>query len=142
MKGYKLSLLTALIASYAISHTATAQTPALEEVLVTAQKRVQSLKDVPISVNAIGGEKLEKDGITSIERMADYIPSFNMTQTGIGTNISIRGITSGVNQGFEQSAAQFVDGVHFGRAQLARAPFLDIERVEVLHWREHQNRRI
>lgn len=132
MKGYKLSLLTALIASYAISHTATAQTPALEEVLVTAQKRVQSLKDVPISVNAIGGEKLEKDGITSIERMADYIPSFNMTQTGIGTNISIRGITSGVNQGFEQSAAQFVDGVHFGRAQLARAPFLDIERVEVL----------
>ena len=132
MKGYKLSLLTALIAGYAISHTATAQTPALEEVLVTAQKRVQSLKDVPISVNAIGGEKLEKDGITSIERMADYIPSFNMTQTGIGTNISIRGITSGVNQGFEQSAAQFVDGVHFGRAQLARAPFLDIERVEVL----------
>ena len=71
MKGYKLSLLTALIAGYAISHTATAQTPALEEVLVTAQKRVQSLKDVPISVNAIGGEKLEKDGITSIERMAD-----------------------------------------------------------------------
>jgi iron complex outermembrane receptor protein len=132
VKGYKLSLLAALIASYAISPSLSAQTPALEEVLVTAQKRVQSLKDVPISINAIGGEKLEKDGITSIERMADYIPSFNMTQTGIGTNISIRGITSGVNQGFEQSAAQFIDGVHFGRAQLARAPFLDIERVEVL----------
>lgn len=132
MKGLKLRLLTALIASYAVSQSAVAQTPVLEEMLVTAQKRVQSLKDVPISVNAIGGEKLEKDGITGIERMADYIPSFNMTQTGIGTNISIRGITSGVNQGFEQSAAQFVDGIHFGRAQLARAPFLDIERVEVL----------
>lgn len=122
----------AVIMGYAVSPMATAQTPALEEIYVTAQKRTQTLKEVPISVNAISGDKIEKGGITSIERMADYIPSFNMTQTGIGTNISIRGITSGVNQGFEQSAAQFVDGVHFGRAQLARAPFLDLERVEVL----------
>lgn len=106
--------------------------PALEEILVTAQKRVQSLREVPISVNALGGEKIESAGITSIERIADYIPSFNMTQTGIGTNIAIRGISSGVNQGFEQSAAQYVDGIHFGRAQLARAPFLDVERIEVL----------
>lgn len=132
MKGYKLSLLAAFIASYTISPFTSAQTPELEEIFVTAQKRVQSLRDVPISVNAVDGVKLEEGGITSIERMADYIPSFNMTQTGIGTNISIRGITSGVNQGFEQSAAQFVDGVHFGRAQLARAPFLDIAQVEVL----------
>lgn len=109
-----------------------AQTPTLEEVLVTAQKREQSLRDVPISVNTLTGDKLDSAGISGVERMADFIPSFNMTQTGIGTTISIRGISSGVNQGFEQSAAMFVDGVHFGRAQLARAPLLDIERVEVL----------
>lgn len=132
MNSPKLRLLAALIAAYAVSPIATAQAPALEEIFVTAQKRTQSITDVPISINAVTGDKLEKSGLTSIERMADYIPSFNMTQTGIGTNISIRGITSGVNQGFEQSAAQFVDGIHFGRAQLARAPFLDIERVEVL----------
>lgn len=132
MKGQKLRALTVLVAAHIITPLACAQAPTLEEVYVTAQKRTQSLKDVPISLNAISGEKIEKSGITSIERMADYIPSFNMTQTGIGTNISIRGITSGVNQGFEQSAAQFVDGIHFGRAQLARAPFMDIERVEVL----------
>lgn len=132
MKGQKLCVLAAVISGYAVHAVAVAQTPALEEIYVTAQKRTQSLQEVPISLNAISGEKIEKSAITSIERMADYIPSFNMTQTGIGTNISIRGITSGVNQGFEQSAAQFVDGIHFGRAQLARAPFLDIERVEVL----------
>lgn len=132
MNGLKLRTLTVIITAYIISPLVSAQGPALEEIYVTAQKRTQSLKEVPISLNAISGEKIEQAGITSIERMADYIPSFNMTQTGIGTNISIRGITSGVNQGFEQSAAQFIDGVHFGRAQLARAPFLDIERVEVL----------
>ena len=131
MNKFRVNLISLAVAS-AVSLPAIAQEPALEEVLITAQKRTQKLQDVPISVNALAGEKIEDAGITSIERIADYIPSFNMTQTGIGTNIAIRGISSGVNQGFEQSAAQFVDGVHFGRSQLARAPFLDIERVEVL----------
>lgn len=127
-----LSLLAVAVASYSATPAATAQGPVLDEILITAQKREQRMIDVPVSVNALSGEKIEESGITSIERMADYIPSLNMTQTGIGTTISIRGISSGVNQGFEQSAAQFVDGIHFGRAQLARAPFLDLERVEVL----------
>lgn len=131
MKNSRIKLLSLIISS-CMSGAVFAQEPALEEVFITAQKRVQKLQDVPISVNALSGEKIEDAGITSIERIADYIPSFNMTQTGIGTNIAIRGISSGVNQGFEQSAAQFIDGIHFGRSQLARAPFLDIERVEVL----------
>lgn len=137
MKQPKLSILSVLIASYvglpALAEDAlTENTPALDEVVVTAQKRVQKLEDVPISLTALNGAKLEETGITSISGIADYTPSFNMTQTGIGTNIAIRGISSGVNQGFEQSAAMFVDGIHYGRAQLARAPFLDIERIEIL----------
>ncbi|HTF97684.1 MAG TPA: TonB-dependent receptor [Cellvibrio sp.] len=132
MKVRTLNLAMAIALAPVFPALAQDNSPALEEILVTAQKRVQSLRDVPISVNALNSEKIEDSGITSIERIADYIPSFNMTQTGIGTNIAIRGISSGVNQGFEQSAAQFIDGVHYGRAQLARAPFLDLERVEVL----------
>ncbi|WP_232522430.1 TonB-dependent receptor [Marinimicrobium alkaliphilum] len=134
MKKPTLRLLALLVAAPAtVSGTATyAQGPMLEEVLITAQKREQRMTDVPVSVNALQGEKLEESGITSVERMADYIPSLNMTQTGLGTTISIRGISSGVNQGFEQSAAQFVDGIHHGRSQLARAPMFDLERVEVL----------
>jgi iron complex outermembrane recepter protein len=132
VKARQLNLLAVMIASVGINPTFAQSSPALEETLVTAQKRVQSLRDVPVSVNAVSNEKIESAGLTSVERLADYIPSFNMTQTGIGTNIAIRGISSGVNQGFEQSAAQFVDGVHYGRAQLARAPFLDIAQIEVL----------
>jgi len=132
VKSSKLSLLSVVIASYLGTPAIAAESPVLDEVIVTAQKRVQKLEDVPISLTALNGAKLEEAGITSISGIADYTPSFNMTQTGIGTNIAIRGISSGVNQGFEQSAAMFVDGVHYGRAQLARAPFLDIERIEVL----------
>ncbi len=132
MKLPRLSLLSVVVASYISFPALAAETPVLDEVIVTAQKRAQKLEDVPISLTALNGAKLEEAGITSISGIADYTPSFNMTQTGIGTNIAIRGISSGVNQGFEQSAAMFVDGVHYGRAQLARAPFLDIERIEIL----------
>lgn len=132
MKLPRLSLLSVVIASYASLPSHAAETPVLDEVVVTAQKRAQKLEDVPISLTALNGTKLEETGITSVAGIADYTPSFNMTQTGIGTNIAIRGISSGVNQGFEQSAAMFVDGIHYGRAQLARAPFLDIERIEIL----------
>lgn len=131
MKSQKLSAL-AVMMGWIMPPIASAQIPVLEEVYVTAQMRTQSLQEVPISVGTLTSEKIAQSGLTHLEGLADYIPSFNMTQTGIGTNIAIRGISSGVNQGFEQSAAQFVDGIHFGRAQLARAPLIDIERVEVL----------
>lgn len=130
--GFTKHWLPVLIAALSSPLALADNSPALEEMLVTAQKRVQSLRDVPVSVSALNAEKIESTGLTNVEKLADYIPSFNMTQTGIGTNIAIRGISSGVNQGFEQSTAQFVDGIHYGRAQLARAPMLDVERVEVL----------
>lgn len=104
----------------------------LEEVLVTAQLREQSLQDVPVSVSAVSGEKLMEAGISRIEDLQAYVPNFTMSESGIGTDIYIRGIGSGENQGFEQSVGMYVDGISYGRAQLARAPFLDLARVEVL----------
>ncbi len=104
----------------------------LEEIVVTAQHREQSLKDVPISVAVISGDYLKEQ---SIERMADLqfsVPNFTMAESGIGTNVFIRGIGSGNNQGFEQSVGIYVDGIHHGRAQQSRAPFLDLARIEVL----------
>ncbi|MCV6620156.1 MAG: TonB-dependent receptor [Cellvibrionaceae bacterium] len=105
---------------------------ALEEVVVTAQKREQSLMDVPISVNAVAGEKMNEAGINNLEDMTAYVPNLTFNQTGIGTIIGIRGISSGINQGFEQSVGQYVDGIYYGRAQLTRAPMFDMERVEIL----------
>ena len=104
----------------------------LEEILVTAQLRQEPLQDVPVSVAAVEGEKLYESGISKIEDLQAFVPNLTMSETGIGTNIYIRGIGSGINQGFEQSTGMYVDGVSYGRAQLSRAPFLDLERVEVL----------
>ncbi|GAB3111531.1 TonB-dependent receptor [Aestuariicella hydrocarbonica] len=123
--------LTAAIASV-IAHPLAAQTFALEEVVVTAQKRAESLQDVPISVSAMGGEKLADAGIEKVSDLAGYVPNLHMTETGLSTQLRVRGIGSGNDQGFEQSVGQYIDGIYYGRAQLIRAPFLDLERVEVL----------
>lgn len=105
---------------------------ALEEVVVTARKREESLQDVPISINALGGDKLEEAGIDKLEDLQAFVPNFQLTETGISTQMYIRGIGTSNNQGFEQSVGTYVDGVYYGRQQLIRAPMFDLARVEVL----------
>ncbi|MCF6220157.1 MAG: TonB-dependent receptor [Robiginitomaculum sp.] len=106
--------------------------PVLDEIIVTAQFRAQGLQDVPISVAAVDAKIIEEQSIVKIEDLTTFVPNFTYTETGISTNFFIRGVGSGINQGFEQSVGVYVDGVHFPRGQQVRAPFLDLERVEVL----------
>ncbi len=108
------------------------QAQMLEEVVVTAQKREESLRDVPISVSALTGDKIQDSGIQRSEDLAAYVPNFTVTQDPIGDEINIRGIQSGNQAGFEQSVATFVDDIYRGRGTQSRWSFLDVERVEVL----------
>ena len=105
----------------------------LEEVLVTAQKRVESLQDVPIAITAVTGDSLQAGGITRMEDLAPALPNFQFAEAVSGSdNIFMRGIGSGPNFGFEQAVGQVVDGFFFGRSRFGRATFLDLERVEIL----------
>lgn len=107
-------------------------TSGLEEIIVTSQKRTQILREVPISMVAIDGEKIDKMGVENIEDLTLFAPNIHLTETGIGTQLRIRGIGSDNSQGFEQSVGVYKDGVYHGRAQLFRAPFFDVERIEIL----------
>jgi outer membrane receptor protein involved in Fe transport len=104
----------------------------LEEVVVTARKRSESLQEVPLSMLAIDADAIRAADINKLEELQTYVPNLRVTLTGIGTNLSMRGIGSGENQGFEQSVGTYVDGVYRGRAQQSRMPFLDLEKIEVL----------
>ena len=104
----------------------------LEEVVVTATKRVQGLQDVPIAISVMTGEKIQAQGIAELEDLAVFMPNVHIAEGGTGTQLFIRGIGSGINYGFEQSVGTFIDGVYYGRGRSARAAFLDLERVEVL----------
>ena len=104
----------------------------LEEIVVTAQKRAESVADVPISISVVTGTQLTSYGINNLEQLAYSVPNLKITQTALANRIAIRGIASGDNKGFEQSVAMFVDGIYYGRDQLVRLPLVDLARVEVL----------
>ncbi len=123
-----------LLSASAIAQTEgqTASTGALEVVVVTAQKREETLQDVPISIVALSGETVRDLNIYKMEDLQLKVPNLQMTESGISTQMYIRGIGTGNNQGFEQSVGMFVDGIYYGRQQLIRQPIFDIQRVEVL----------
>jgi len=104
----------------------------LEEVIVTAQKRAESLQDVPISVSAMQGDKIQDAGIATMSSLADYVPNLQIADSATNTNIYMRGMGSANNQGFEQSVGMYIDGVYMGRGRQYRSPFVDVDRVEVL----------
>lgn len=104
----------------------------LDEITVTARKVTESLQDAPLSVVVLTGDAMAEAGISRVEELVSYVPNFAMSETGIGTNLYVRGIGSGINQGFEQSVGLYIDGVYYGRAQLTRAPFMDMAQAEAL----------
>ncbi len=108
----------------------------IEEIVVTATKREESIQDVPIAVSAFSGDDLEKRGVQDLYGLQEVAPSvaiYNSNSTSNGGTIRIRGVgTTGNNPGLEAAVGTFIDGVYRSRAGLAFNDMVDIERVEVL----------
>jgi iron complex outermembrane receptor protein len=107
----------------------------IEEVVVTATKREQTLQDIPVAVTVTAGEVLEDAQVLDILDLQSLVPSLRVTQlqTSTQTNFLIRGFGNGANNpGIESSVGVFVDGVYRSRSASQIGDFLDIERVEVL----------
>ncbi len=119
----------AVACAMALPGTALAQ---LEEVIVTATKRVESTQDIAMSVQAISGENLNNLAIDNFEDLSTMIPNFTVGDTLIVNQITMRGVGSGEDRGFEQSVSMFKDGVYLPRSRQTRSPFFDVDRVEVL----------
>ncbi len=128
-KSVSLSLPALLLA---FSVPSNAEGLVLEEVIVTAQKKSESLQDVPISMSVVTGEKIQQAGIKNIEDLSAYVPNLKMSQTLVGNAIFIRGVGSGINRGFEQSVGMFIDNIYAGRGNQFRSPFTDVSHIEVL----------
>lgn len=106
---------------------------ATNEIIVTAQKREQSLQDVPISMEVVSGEKLAQFNTSDIKAVMNYTPNVFVQSTAGNDVIYIRGFGSPpANFAFDQSVSLYVDGIYAGRNRQAQAPFFDLARVEVL----------
>ena len=120
-----------LAAAIACASTAHAQ---LEEVIVTAQKRSESLQDVPVAVTAFTAETMTALGVTDASDLVELTPGLSMNpQAGSNRNYYMRGVgTSDFHLTAASGVGQYFDGVTLTSGFYARAALFDMERVEVL----------
>jgi iron complex outermembrane receptor protein len=128
------------LSTVAVAQDAPAQTQdsaaAVEDVIVTARRRDEALKDVPISVSALGEERLEETGASDITALQQQTPNATV-QVARGSNSTLISFIRGVGQqdplwGFEPGVGLYVDDVYVARPQGAVLDIYDVERIEVL----------
>ena len=108
----------------------------LGEVVVTAQRREESLQEVPIAVTSISGELLEAAGAQDLTAVSQTIPNVTL-ENSRATNSTLTAFIRGVGQqdpvaGFEQGVGIYLDDVYLNRPQGAVLDVYDVERIEVL----------
>lgn len=113
-----------------------AQNPqGLEEVIVTARKRSESLQNVPVAVVAISKEQLANNDATDLSKLAELAPQVSIGSAGAGTGaiFTIRGISSAATDpSFDQSVLLDVDGVPLSRASMIDSTLFDMQQVEIM----------
>ena len=113
----------------------TTTAPSVEEIIVTAQRREESLQKVPVAVTALNAATLNLLRVDSIRDIAGLAPSLQMNQQGMQSNptIIIRGVASGTSSNsVDPKVGIYIDGVYIGRAVGSLLDFSDIQRLEVL----------
>lgn len=107
----------------------------VEDVIVTARKREESALNIPVTVTALTEDAIERNNLTSIERVAALTPQLqvNRQPSGSGATLSMRGIGStSTSSGIEQSVALIVDGVYYGSGRMLNEGMLDMRQIEIL----------
>lgn len=126
----------ALMAGAAFGALTIGAAPALaDEIIVTATKRPQTLREVPIAVSVISADLIEKSNVRDLLDIQTSVPSLRVTQlqNASQTNFTIRGFGNGANNpGIESSVGVFIDGVYRSRSAAAILDLPTLERVEVL----------
>ena len=123
------------VAGATTNMTAIAQEAVMEEIIVTAQKREQSVQDVPIAISAFDQEFLDDAGVDDVLELQFFVPGLTVynNQSVTQTNINVRGVgTAGNSISLESSVGLYVDGVYRSRQTSAIGDLVDVERVEVL----------
>ncbi|MFC6633999.1 TonB-dependent receptor [Microbulbifer taiwanensis] len=135
-RTFPVSLLSCLIAA-AASPSVQAQagdSQMLEEIIVTAQKREQSIVDVPLTISSLDRETLKDLGIDRFDSLSDMVPGLVVQQQSVNNNgYVIRGITS--DDGSAPGAARvsvYLNGTDVSRSRASYFEVYDMERIEVV----------
>ena len=130
--SYLLCMISALIPLNAVAQD---ERPLLEEIIVTAEKRSESLQDLSQAVTALSGEDIDNRNITSFVDLSSIAPGVTVAKNeGFKTVISIRGVGNEANQNAiaNPSVSYHLDGIYVASPYALHTDFLDLERIEVL----------
>ena len=133
LKTLALAITSASIASFQLPVWAQG---AIEEVVVTARKKEESLQEIPIAISAFSGSQLEESGIRNLADFNEVVPGLDVSSgSGSGgmANIYIRGVGQrNTEPNLDSGVATYIDGVYVGRADGALLDVNDIQSVQVL----------
>lgn len=106
----------------------------IEELVVTAQKRAQSISDVPATVTALTAEALREFAVNDLFEVATLVPGMVFSRApDDGLALTLRGLgTPARTQSFDQSVALFQDGMFIGKGRMYSSAFFDVERMEII----------
>lgn len=118
-----------------IAFAQTASNGGLEEIVVTAQKKQESLQDVPVAVTAVSQEQIDNLQVRSFNNLAGLAPNLSTVASVSGSDpiVNMRGIIGGnATNGTDTAIAMYIDGVYLARTTGSSFDVADLERVEVL----------
>ena len=125
----KLSVVTAIAGLTATS----AYAAGIEEIIVTAQKRAESIQDVSASVTAVDVKTIARAGIDDVSRLEHLVPGLRMGQSGGEARLAMRGTrTNNVGPDAEQVVGIFQDGIYVPTTTQALGAYVDLQQIEVL----------
>ncbi|MEX1147682.1 MAG: TonB-dependent receptor [Sphingomonadales bacterium] len=106
---------------------------ALDEIVVTAQRRAESLEDVPISITTITSDALSGSGVTRVSELPQMVPGLRLDQSGTFAQPTIRGVGSSVaGPGLSTNVGTYVDGFYVPNSLTSDLQFLSVSNVQVL----------
>jgi iron complex outermembrane receptor protein len=139
LSGYVHCLLLTGAGASALLYTASsfaeadADTSSLQEIVVTAQKRSENIRDVPISITALSAQDLEQAGVKNTEDLVNSVPGLHMDRVGDTALPSIRGVTTyPTTAGIESNVALYVDNIYVPDAAVGAMDLPDVSSVDVL----------
>jgi len=129
-RRFRLVYATGVLVSISVVTTSYAA-EALEEIVVTAQKRTENLQKVPISISAFSGDNLANASITDSTKLPQIVPGINIGNAGPFMEFYIRGVgTDNTTAAAESPTAVYIDGVYVADPSAMVMSMQNVERVE------------
>lgn len=114
---------------------ATAQNTAplvLEEIIVTAQKRTESLEDTPITINVVSGEALDEFAIFNFDELSNMIAGLSISGTNFDTDIATRGLGTNLTAPVSPRVTTYMDGTYIAQERNLFSGLFDLQQLELL----------